>query len=201
MTTNGTVDIKERTVADLLAKNWWLLALRGVAAILFGILAFIWPGITLLALVYLFCAYAFANGILSFTIAFKKARGRRHRGGLIFGGIVSIITALITFFIPGITALGLVMLIAAFAIANGVSEIAAAIRLRKVITNEWLLVLAGIVSILFGIMLLIMPGAGALALVFWIGAWMIAIGVLLMVLAFRVRNLVHTMTGGQTRPA
>ena len=200
MTTNGTVHIEERTVADLLAENWWLLALRGVAAILFGILAFIWPGITLLVLVYLFGAYAFANGILSFTIAFNKARGRRHRGSLILGGIISIITALITFFIPGITALGLVMLIAAFAIANGASEIAAAIRLRKVISNEWLLVLAGIVSILFGIVLLIMPGAGALALVFWIGGWMLAIGVLLMILAFRVRHLAH-MIGGQTRHA
>jgi uncharacterized membrane protein HdeD (DUF308 family) len=194
------VDMKERTLADLLAENWWLLALRGVAAIVFGILAFIWPGITLLALVYLFGAYAFANGILSFTIAFNKARGRRHRGSLIFGGIISIITALITFFIPGITALGLVILIAAFAIANGVSEIAAAIRLRKVISNEWLLALAGVLSIAFGIILFIMPGAGALALVFWIGAWMIAIGVLLMVLAFRVRNLAHTISG-QTQHA
>ncbi len=200
MTTNGTVDIEERTVADLLAENWWLLALRGVAAIMFGILAFIWPGITLLALVYLFGAYAFANGILSFTIAFNKGRGRRHRGSLIFGGIVSIVTALITFLIPGITALGLVMLIAAWAIANGVTEIAAAIRLRKVITNEWLLVLAGILSILFGLMLLIMPGVGALALVFWIGAWMVAIGVLLMILAFRIRHLAH-MIGGHTRHA
>jgi uncharacterized membrane protein HdeD (DUF308 family) len=195
MTTNGAVDIEERTVADLLAKNWWLLALRGVAAIAFGILTFIWPGITLLALVYLFGAYALANGILSFTIAFNKGRGRRHRGSLVFGGIVSIITALITFFIPGITALGLVILIAAFAIANGVTEIVAAIRVRKVISNEWLLALAGVLSIAFGIILLIMPGAGALALVFWIGAWMIAIGILLMVLAFRVRNLAHSIAG------
>lgn len=196
MRRNGTVDTEERTVAHLFAENWWLLALRGVAAIVFGILAFIWPGITLLALVLLFGAYAFANGILSFSIAFKKGRGRPHRGSLIFGGIVSIITALITFFVPGITALGLVLLIAAWAIANGVSEIAAAIRLRKVISNEWLLALAGVLSIALGIVLLIVPGVGALALVLWIGAWMIAIGVLLMVLAFRVRNLAHTFGGG-----
>ena len=192
MTTNGIVTDDERTVADLLAENWWLLALRGVAAILFGILAFIWPGITLVALVYLFGAYAFANGILSFAVAFKGRRGRRHSAALIFGGIVSIITALITFFLPGITALGLVLLIAAWAIANGVAEIAAAIRLRKVISNEWLLVLAGILSIVFGIILLFQPGVGALALVFWIGAWMIVIGVLLCILAFRVRNLAGT---------
>jgi uncharacterized membrane protein HdeD (DUF308 family) len=93
-----------------------------------------------------------------------------------------------------------VLLIAAWAIANGATEIAAAIRLRKVITNEWLLVLAGILSILFGILPLLRPGIGALALVFWIGAWMIAIGVLLMVLAFCVRNLAR-MIGGETRPA
>jgi uncharacterized membrane protein HdeD (DUF308 family) len=200
MTTNNSVDADERTVADLLAENWWLLALRGVAAMMFGILAFIWPGITLVALVYLFGAYAFANGILSFALAFRGRRGRRSSASLIFGGLISILTGLITFFLPGITALGLVLLIAAWAIANGVTEIAAAIRLRKVITNEWLLVLAGILSIVFGILLLLQPGIGALALVFWIGAWMIAIGVLLMILAFRIRNLAGTI-GRTTRHA
>jgi uncharacterized membrane protein HdeD (DUF308 family) len=185
MTTNIINGNSERTIADVFARNWWLLALRGVAAILFGVLAFMWPGITLLGLVLLFGGYALANGILSLALAFKS---RRQRWSLIFGGIISIITALITFFLPGITALGLVLLIAAFAIANGITEIAAAIRLRKVITNEWLLVLAGILSIIFGILLFLMPGAGALVLVFWIGAWMIAIGILLLVFAFRVRS-------------
>jgi uncharacterized membrane protein HdeD (DUF308 family) len=185
MTTNNINGNSERTIADVFARNWWLLALRGVAAILFGVLAFMWPGITLLGLVLLFGGYALANGILSLALAFKS---RRQRWSLIFGGIISIITALITFFLPGITALGLVLLIAAFAIANGITEIAAAIRLRKVITNEWLLVLAGILSIIFGILLSLMPGAGALVLVFWIGAWMIAIGILLLVFAFRVRS-------------
>ena len=185
MTTNNINGNSERTIADVFARNWWLLALRGVAAILFGVLAFMWPGITLLGLVLLFGGYALANGILSLALAFKS---RRQRWSLVFGGIISIITALITFFLPGITALGLVLLIAAFAIANGITEIAAAIRLRKVITNEWLLVLAGILSIIFGILLSLMPGAGALVLVFWIGAWMIAIGILLLVLAFRVRS-------------
>jgi uncharacterized membrane protein HdeD (DUF308 family) len=185
MTTNNINGNSERTIADVFARNWWLLALRGVAAIVFGVLAFMWPGITLLGLVLLFGGYALANGILSLALAFKS---RRQRWSLIFGGIISIITALITFFLPGITALGLVLLIAAFAIANGITEIAAAIRLRKVITNEWLLVLAGILSIIFGILLSLMPGAGALVLVFWIGAWMIAIGILLLVFAFRVRS-------------
>lgn len=185
MMTNHINGNRERTIADVFARNWWLLALRGLAAILFGALAFMWPGITLLGLVLLFGGYALANGILSFALAFKS---RRQRWSLIFGGIISIIAALITFFVPGITALGLVLLIAAFAIANGITEIAAAIRLRKVITNEWLLVLAGILSIVFGILLSLMPGAGALVLVFWIGAWMIAIGILLLVLAFRVRS-------------
>jgi uncharacterized membrane protein HdeD (DUF308 family) len=185
MTTNDIDGNSERTIADVFARNWWLLALRGVAAILFGVLAFILPGITLVGLVLLFGAYALANGILSFALAFKS---RRQRWSLIFGGIISIIAALITFFVPGITALGLVLLIAAFAIANGITEIAAAIRLRKVITNEWLLVLAGVLSIIFGILLSLMPGAGALVLVLWIGAWMIVMGILLLVLAFRVRS-------------
>jgi uncharacterized membrane protein HdeD (DUF308 family) len=188
MTTNNITTKTERSIAEVFARDWWLLALRGMAAIMFGLLALIWPGITLLTLIYLFGAYALANGILSFAVALKARRGRHHSGSLIFGGIISIVTALIAFFLPGITALGLVLLIAAFAFVNGISEIAAAIRLRKVITNEWLLVLTGILSLIFGIILSVMPGAGALALVLWIGAWMIVIGILLLILAFRVRT-------------
>jgi uncharacterized membrane protein HdeD (DUF308 family) len=184
-----TNSVSERAKADVIVLNWWMLALRGVAAIAFGILAFIWPGITLLSLVFLFGAYALVNGVLSLIAAFKAPKGTGNKGSLIFLGLLSIIAGLLTFFIPGITALGLVVLIAAWALVNGVTEIVAAIKLRKVITGEWLLILAGLLSIVLGILLLLQPGVGALALVFWIGAWAIVMGVLLMILAFKIKGL------------
>jgi uncharacterized membrane protein HdeD (DUF308 family) len=176
------------TVADLLTHNWWLLALRGLCAILFGILAFIWPGITLLGLVYLFGAYTLANGILAFVVAARSPKGYPKFGSLIFEGILSIIAGIIAFIVPGITALALLVLIASWAIVTGIMEIVAAIRLRKVIEGEWLLVLAGLASLGFGVTLLLLPGPGALAVIWWIGAFALVFGVLLIVLAFRMRN-------------
>jgi uncharacterized membrane protein HdeD (DUF308 family) len=176
------------TVADLLTHNWWLLALRGLCGVLFGILAFIWPGITLLSLVYLFGAYTLVNGVLAFVLAARAPKGYPKFGSLIFEGILSIIAGIIAFIVPGITALALLVLIAAWAIVTGVLEIVAAIRLRKVIEGEWLLVLAGIASLGFGVLLLFRPGAGALAVLWWIGAFAIIFGGLLMILAFRMRR-------------
>src|SRR5258705_9784214 len=128
------------TVADLLTRNWWLLALRGLAAVLFGVLAFIWPGITLVALIFMFGAYALVNGILALVAAARAPKGYPRFGSLIFEGIMSILTGVIAFVVPGISALALLVLIAAWAIVGGITEIVAAIRLRKVISNEWLLV-------------------------------------------------------------
>jgi uncharacterized membrane protein HdeD (DUF308 family) len=188
---NGTDDIRRNgpvTVVETFRLNWWLLALRGLVAVLFGVLAFIWPGITLISLVWLFGAFALVNGILSLVLAAKAPKGYPKLGSLILGGLLGILAGLLTFVMPGITALGLLILIAAWALVTGVLEIMAAIRLRKVITNEWLLILAGIASVAFGIILLIQPAVGALALVWWIGAWALIFGVLLLVLAFRMRN-------------
>jgi uncharacterized membrane protein HdeD (DUF308 family) len=178
----------EQGKADVIVLNWWMLALRGVAALIFGILAFVWPGMTLLGLVFLFGAYALLNGILSLVAAFKAPEGMANKGSLIFLGLLSIVAGLLTFFIPGITALGLVLLIAAWALVNGVIEIVAAIKLRKVVRNEWLLILAGVLSVVFGILLLLQPGVGGLALIFWIGAWAIVMGILLLILAFKIRS-------------
>jgi uncharacterized membrane protein HdeD (DUF308 family) len=171
-----------------LAHNWWMLALRGLVAIVFGVLAFVLPGMTLLTLVFLFGAYAIVNGVLALVHAFSAPKGYPRFGALIFTGIISIAAGVLAFVWPGITALSLVLLIAAWAIVNGVFEIATAIRLRRVIEHEWLLVLAGILSVLLGIVILLQPGAGALALVWWIGGFAIAFGVLLVALAFRVRR-------------
>jgi uncharacterized membrane protein HdeD (DUF308 family) len=182
------VNTSSGTVADLLTHNWWVLALRGLCAILFGIVAFVWPGITLLGLVYLFGAYSLANGILAFVIAARSPKGYPKFGSLIFEGILSVIAGVIAFVVPGFTALALLILIAAWAIATGIMEIAAAIRLRKVIRNEWLLVLAGLVSVAFGVLLLLRPGTGALAVIWWIGSFALLFGVLMIILAFRMRN-------------
>ena len=176
------------TLGDLLARNWWLMALRGVAAIIFGVLAFVWPGITLLTLIYLYGAYALVNGVLAFTLAFRAPKGYPRLGSLILQGLFSILAGVIAFLLPGITALALLILIAFWAIVSGILEIALAVRLRKVISNEWLLILAGALSVLFGVLLLLQPGAGALALLWWIGAFAILLGVLLVALSFRMRN-------------
>ena len=181
-------ELVSKDISELLTRNWWLLALRGLVAILFGILAFILPGITLVSLVWLFGAYAVANGILAFVLAFKAPKGQRRIGSLIFAGIISIIAGVLAFVLPGITALSLLMLIAAWAIVTGIAEIVAAVRLRKEITGEWLLVVAGIASLIFGVIIVIVPSAGALALVWWIGAYAVAFGILLMVVAFRMRR-------------
>ena len=188
----------EDSLAELFRHNWWVLALRGLAAVLFGILAFIWPGITIFTLVLLFGAYALVNGILALVISFKGPRRIRRFGSLIFGGLISVAAGVIAFIWPGMTAFSLVIVIAAWAVVNGIAEIAAAIRLRKEITGEWLLVVAGIASILFGIALFLNPFIGALVLVWWIGGFAFAFGILLIVLGFRMRRAAETL--GSVRP-
>jgi uncharacterized membrane protein HdeD (DUF308 family) len=187
---NGTTDsITGGSVAEILGRNWWLLALRGLAAVIFGVLAFAWPGITLLSLIWLFGAFALVNGILSLVLATKAPKGYPRFGSLILGGLLGILAGLLTFVMPGITALGLLILIAAWALVTGILEIVAAIKLRKTITGEWMLILAGLASVAFGILLILQPAAGALVMVLWIGAYALVFGILLFVLAFKMRSL------------
>lgn len=177
------------TVADTLSHNWWLLALRGLAAILFGLLTFIWPGISLFALIMLFGAFALVNGVLSIFLAVRAPKGYPRFGSLLLGGVCGIVVAILTLIWPGLTALGLLIMIAAWAIVTGILEIIAAIKLRKEIKREWLLILAGLCSVVFGVLLMLMPGPGALVLVLWIGAYALVVGLLFIVLAFKVRRL------------
>jgi uncharacterized membrane protein HdeD (DUF308 family) len=123
------------------------------------------------------------------TLAYKAPKGYPRFGALIIGGILSIIAGLIAFFMPGLTAVGLLILIAAWAIITGIIEIMAAIKLRKEIDHEWLLVLAGLLSVAFGVLLVLMPGPGALVLVWWVGAYALVLGILLLALAFKLRHL------------
>jgi uncharacterized membrane protein HdeD (DUF308 family) len=174
----------------VLSRNWWAVALRGVAAILFGLLTFVVPGITLAVLVLLFGSYAIVDGIFNLVAAARGrvADGEQARGWLVLEGLVSIAAGVVTFVWPGLTALALVYIIAAWAVVTGVLEIVAAVRLRRQIDNEWWLALSGVLSIVFGVLLMVAPGVGALALVFWIGAYAIVFGALLVGLAFRLRN-------------
>ena len=173
---------------DSLTRNWWAVALRGLAGIFFGIITFVWPGISLAALVLLFGAYAFADGVLSIVSAVRR-RGADRWWLLLLHGIVGIGAGVVTLLWPGITALALLAVIAAWALVGGALQIAAAIRLRKVISGEWLLALGGVLSIALGVLLIVFPGPGALALVIWIGAYAFVFGILLLVLGFKLRGL------------
>jgi uncharacterized membrane protein HdeD (DUF308 family) len=173
-----------------LAKHWWVLALRGVAAIVFGILAFAWPGITILSLVMLYGAYALVDGVLAIVSAITGG-SPAPRWWLVVIGLLGIAAGILTFVWPGITALVLLFFIAGWAIAVGVFQIIGAIRLRKEIDNEWLLIVGGVLSVLFGIGVLLVPGAGALALVWVIAIYAIVEGIIFVALAFRLKGHVH----------
>jgi uncharacterized membrane protein HdeD (DUF308 family) len=174
---------------SMLAENWGLLLLRGVAAIVFGAIAFLWPGITLLSLTYLWGAYAFADGIFGLWVAIGSQGGdTSSRWWLGIGGVVSILASAVAFFWPGMTALVLLMFIASWAIVIGGLQIYGAIQVRKVVQNEWWLILSGLLSIAFGVIMVAQPGAGALAVV-WIIAWYaILFGCMYVGLAFRLKK-------------
>ena len=170
-----------------LAKHWWLLALRGLAAIVFGVLAFAWPGITILSLVMLYGAYALVDGVFSIFAAIGGGTPA-PRWWLAIVGILGILAGLIAFYNPVLVGLYLLWFIGAWAIVSGVMEIIGAIRLRKEIDNEWWLILHGVISVLFGAMLFASPLTSALALIWVIGAYAIAAGVIMIALAFKLKG-------------
>ncbi|HSJ98473.1 MAG TPA: HdeD family acid-resistance protein [Myxococcota bacterium] len=174
---------------EILARYWWVLLIRGLAAIAFGVLAFVWPGLTLATLILLFGAFALVDGVFALITAIAGRRQDENWWLGILRGVIGIGIGVVTFVNPAITALALVLYIAAWALASGVLEIAAAIRLRKEIEGEWALALAGVLSILFAGLLFWAPGAGALALLWWIAAWALVLGVLLVLESFKLRGL------------
>lgn len=183
----GTAFDADRGGMAWLARNWWAIALRGVAAVIFGLVALLMPGITLAALILLFGAYAVVEGVLSLIAAVRGHTGE-PRWLSALEGIASLAAGFAAFLWPGLTALVLLYVIAAWALIMGVLQIVAAVRMHNQIRGEWWLVLSGIVSVLFGALMMWAPGAGALALVLWIGAYAVVFGVTLIVLAFRVRG-------------
>lgn len=169
---------------QIVAKHWWILLVRGLVAILFGLCAFIYPGWTLASLVLLYGAYCLADGIVAL---FGGVGGGFWRSLLL--GIVGILAGLATFAYPGLTAIVLLYLIAGWAIVRGIVEIVIAIEFRKVLVGEWMLIVAGVVSILFGALLIMNPGAGALSVIWIIGGYTLVFGALLVALSFRVKAL------------
>jgi uncharacterized membrane protein HdeD (DUF308 family) len=184
----------------MLIGSWKSLALRGAAAVLFGVLTLIWPGLTLWALVLLWGAYVLVDGLSVLGDVFTHAPGTDdRRGWLIFQGVVSIVAGVLTFVWPDITALALLFVIAAWAFVTGVLEIAAAVRLRRVLSNEWLLALVGVLSIAFAIGLVVTPGAGALVITWFIGWFALLAGAVRLGLAWRVRKLDTELAGATGR--
>lgn len=168
--------------------NWWAVVLRGLIAIILGLVTLMWPGVTIGALVLLFGFYALLDGIFSFIAAFRASRHHERWGYLLGEGIIGVLAGVATFAWPGITTIALVYMVAAWAVVTGVLEIAAAFRLRKHIAGELLLGIAGVISIAFGVMLVLAPIAGALVIAIWIGVYELVFGVTILALGFRLRN-------------
>jgi uncharacterized membrane protein HdeD (DUF308 family) len=174
-----------------LASNWWALALRGVLSILVGVLALSRPGVTLTAIVLLIAAYMFVDGVFAIMAAIRGIRAGDRWGWMLVEGILGIVAGIIVWRTPSTGAIVLLWLVAFWAITHGIAEIAAGIKLRKIIEKEWLLILAGALSLALGIYILMRPGVGLLLLVTWIGVYALFAGVLWLMLAFKVRKWSH----------
>ncbi|GIF02722.1 hypothetical protein Asi03nite_02600 [Actinoplanes siamensis] len=192
---------------ETLSRHWWAVALRGVAAILFGVLALVWPAITIFALVIAFGAYALVDGAFTLVAALGNRDDRRARGSrawLVARGIAGILAGILAVVWPGITALALLWVIALWAMVAGGLDIVAAIQLRKEMRHEWLLALSGALSVLFGVLLVVWPAAGVLTLIVLIGIAAIAFGVTLLLLGLRLRRVPRqtpAAAGRRHRPA
>jgi uncharacterized membrane protein HdeD (DUF308 family) len=175
---------------ELLSKYWWAVVLRGVAAVLFGVVALIWPGITLAVLVLLWGAYALVDGVFALgTAIFGGASAEGRRFWLVLEGVAGVAAGVITFIWPGITTVVLLALIAVWALLTGVMEIVVAIRLRREISGEWLLALSGVLSVVFGVALLVRPREGAVAVTWLIGIYALIFGAVLVALGLALRRL------------
>jgi len=165
-----------------------LLIVRGVVGLGIGVIAFVWPGVTIAALVVIFGCYAFIDGVTNLILGLTKTRTHGRSWAMAVQGIVGIAAGVLTFLWPGVTALALVIFIGAWAIVTGIFELVAAIRLRKIIRGEWLLALSGIMSIIFGVLVFAFPGAGAVGIAWILGAYSAAAGIILIMLGVRLRT-------------
>ncbi len=188
MTSQTSYEVTVVAFPKLVARNWWLFLLRGLAGLSFGVLSLIWPGISLVTLVLLFGAYALVDGAFALAAAIIGRGDAEFKWWLVLVGLIGIGIGIATFAWPGLTALTLLYFIAGWIIATGLLQIIGAVELRNVIENEWWLILDGALSVLFGILLFIMPGAGAVALIWLIASFAIVYGLLMIGFAFRVKK-------------
>lgn len=188
MTSNASTDTqKTEAMNDMLANNWWVVALRGVVAILFGIAAFAMPLVTMLSLVMVFAAYSFVDGVFGIIAAVRGARRGERWVWLLLNGILGIAAGAVAIFYPDITVLAFVILVAVWALISGTFMLISAFRLKIDHGRVWLVV-GGIASVVFGILLVVSPFIGALVLTFWTGAHALVLGGTLLVLAYRLRS-------------
>lgn len=171
-----------------LSQNWWLVVLRGVLAILFGLSAFIWPGITILTLIVMFGIYAVVDGLVAVATGIARTKDTPRWWTFVLEGLVSIAAGVVALFQPGLATLVLLYTIAAWAVFTGILEIVSAVRLRNEINNEWVLALGGVISVALGLLLFFRPAAGGLAIVWTIAAYAVIFGILLIVLGVRLHN-------------
>ena len=188
-------------MSGLLVTNWWSLVLRGLLGVGIGIMTFVSPAVTLTALVLLFGAYAFVDGVLAVVGAVRAGRSGERWGVLVMEGIFGIAAGVVTLMWPSITATALTLVVAAWALITGVLEIAAAIRLRKEIRGEGLLGLFGVLSIVFGVFMASVPLVGALVIATWVGVYAFVSGVVLIALGFRLRSRIREITVQRPRAA
>ncbi len=183
----------EKQLSRILSRNWTLMLLRGLTAILFGILVWVMPELSVKMLVYLFGAFVMADGIFGTWVAIVARKDYEDWGILLLWALVGIGVGILTLMAPGVTAMALVYFIAIWAVTTGVLEVVVAIRLRKEIEGEWMLILGGLVSVAFGVLLILQPAAGAIALVWVIGLYAVVFGLLLMILSFRTRGFIKQL--------
>jgi uncharacterized membrane protein HdeD (DUF308 family) len=187
-------DYRRIEMIQLMKLSWWALLLRGISALLFGLLALVWPGITLEVLILFFGAYALVDGVLTGAAALANRKHDSTWWLFLLAGLIGIAAGVLTFLLPAVTELVLVYLIAARALIVGLIEIVYAFALRREIQNEWFYILNGVLSLVFGVLLFIAPGEGALALVTLIGVFALIGGGLLLVVSIRMRKLLKQLT-------
>ncbi len=181
------MNAQSRAMSAVLARNWWAIAIRGLLGIVFGLIALFLPGVTMLSLVLVFSAYTLVDGVFAIVAAVRAASQHERWALLVFEGIVDIITAAIAFLWPDITVVAFVLLVATWAILSGGLLLGAAFRLN-IDHGRWWLALGGVMSILYGVLLVAAPLTGALVLTWWLGAYAIVFGVSLMVVAFKLKG-------------
>ncbi|MFC4564993.1 HdeD family acid-resistance protein [Nocardiopsis mangrovi] len=171
---------------DYLVRHWWVLILRGAIAIVFGLLAVIWPAVTLVVLAVLFGLYALVDGAMAGVAAFRAGAG--DRTPLIIEAAIGVLFGIVALVWPGFTVLALALVIGAWAVVTGVFEIAAAVRLRRELDHEWLYIVSGVLSVAFGIVIWFIPGVGLAAVALLIGVYAILFGAVLIALGLRIRT-------------